>query len=272
MVYNTIGFQESASPLMEGIQDLHNHVFFYLVLVLVFVIAIFYQILMDFLILPYFFFFFTKTSSTYFPGKSLAEEVLLLRAPTVRFLNPIRHHALIEIIWTLIPSLILVLIAIPSLALLYVMDEVIDPAITLKAVGHQWYWSYEYSDYYAEAGKSLSFDSYMVDESELTLGDKRLLKVDNPVVLPVDTHIRVLVSSIDVLHAWTVPALGVKVDAVPGRLNQLNVFIKREGVFYGQCSELCGVNHGFMPIELRAVDLREYSNWVFENLNINIFN
>jgi cytochrome c oxidase subunit 2 len=166
---------------------------------------------------------------------------------------------LLEIIWTIVPALILVLIAFPSLKILYLMDEVMDPALTIKAIGHQWYWSYEYSDYQTE---TLEFDSYMVPTSDLNKGDFRLLEVDNRLVLPINTHVRILVTGADVLHSFAVPALAVKMDAVPGRLNQTGVFIKRPGIFYGQCSEICGANHSFMPIVIEAVSLDKYINWV----------
>lgn len=166
---------------------------------------------------------------------------------------------LLEIIWTIIPAIILILIALPSLKLLYLMDEVMDPALTIKAIGHQWYWSYEYSDYQTE---SLEFDSYMVPTSDLNKGDFRLLEVDNRLVVPINTHVRVLVTGADVLHSFAVPALAVKMDAVPGRLNQTGFFIKRPGIFYGQCSEICGANHSFMPIVIEAVSLDKYINWV----------
>jgi cytochrome c oxidase subunit 2 len=154
------------------------------------------------------------------------------------------------------------LIAVPSFALLYSLEEVIDPAITLKVIGHQWYWSYEYSDYTNASGESLEFDSYMVPTDELEAGQLRLLEVDNRVVLPTQTHIRLLVTASDVLHAWCVPSFGVKLDCVPGRLNQVGLYIQREGTFYGQCSEICGVNHGFMPIVVEAVSLPKYIDWV----------
>jgi cytochrome c oxidase subunit 2 len=166
---------------------------------------------------------------------------------------------LLEIIWTIIPAIILILIALPSLKLLYLMDEVMDPALTIKAIGHQWYWSYEYSDYQTE---TLEFDSYMVPTSDLNKGDFRLLEVDNRLVVPINTHVRVLVTGADVLHSFAVPALAVKMDAVPGRLNQTGFFIKRPGIFYGQCSEICGANHSFMPIVIEAVSLDKYINWV----------
>jgi cytochrome c oxidase subunit 2 len=165
----------------------------------------------------------------------------------------------LEIVWTITPSIILLLIAVPSFALLYSMDEVIDPTITFKAIGHQWYWSYEYSDYISSKGVNIIFDSYMVPTEELKLGQFRLLEVDNQAVLPIYTHVRLLVTATDVLHSWAVPSLGVKIDCVPGRLNQVSLFIKKEGLYFGQCSELCGVNHGFMPISIRAVEPSEFN-------------
>jgi len=173
------------------------------------------------------------------------------------------HGTVIEIVWTLIPALILVIVAIPSFALLYAVDEIIDPALTLKVVGHQWYWSYEYSDYVGEdSGEGIQFDSYRVTDADLEEGNLRLLEVDNRVVLPVDTHVRLVITAADVLHCWTVPSFGVKRDACPGRLNQTSVFVKREGVYYGQCSEICGVNHAFRPIAVDVVPLAAYVDWV----------
>ena len=159
------------------------------------------------------------------------------------------------------PALILLSIAVPSFALLYSMDEIIDPVLTLKVIGHQWYWSYEYSDT-LEDDESVAFDSYMVQEDDLDIGQFRLLEVDNRVILPTNTHIRVLITAADVLHCWAIPSLGLKLDACPGRLNQTSMFIKREGVFYGQCSEICGVNHGFMPIVIEAVSMDDYFSWL----------
>lgn len=146
------------------------------------------------------------------------------------------------------------------------MDELTDPSITIKAIGHQWYWTYEYSDYSSSDDQSIVYDSYMIPEDDLDLGQLRLLEVDNRVVLPINTHIRVIITSADVLHSWAIPSLGVKCDAVPGRLNQISVFLKREGVFYGQCSELCGANHGFMPIVVEGVSLENYIDWVSNKL------
>ena len=181
------------------------------------------------------------------------------------FFENVRHSTKLEIVWTIVPTLVLVLIAMPSFALLYSYDEPLSsPSVTIKAVGHQWYWSYEYTDY---ATGSISFDSYMVDDAELNIGELRLLETDNRIVLPVGVAVRVLVTSGDVLHSWAVPSFAVKVDAVPGRLNQVILLITRPGVFYGQCSELCGVNHGFMPIVVEAVTIENFFSWVSANLS-----
>ncbi|RYE05419.1 MAG: hypothetical protein EOP33_06045 [Rickettsiaceae bacterium] len=142
------------------------------------------------------------------------------------------------------------------------MDEVFSPALTIKVVGHQWYWTYQYSDFVNEDGDAIEFDSYMVPESDLEDGQLRLLDVDNRVVVPVDTHIRFVVTGADVIHDFAVPALGLKIDCTPGRLNQTSVLVQREGTYYGQCSELCGVYHGFMPICIEAVSLEKYLSWL----------
>ena len=163
----------------------------------------------------------------------------------------------VETIWTILPAIILLFLAFPSLRILYLMDEIRQPAVTLKAIGHQWYWRYEYSDFI-----NLQFDSYIIPTEDLKEGQYRLLEVDNRIVLPILHEIRVLVTAADVLHAWTVPALGVKVDAVPGRLNQLGFTLNRPGVFYGQCSEICGSNHSFIPIAIESVDLKSFINWI----------
>jgi len=166
------------------------------------------------------------------------------------------HESIFEVVWTVLPGIILILLAIPSLKLLYSLDFLIfeyEPIITVKIIGHQWYWSYEYvvfSDTNYLEFDLVNFDSYLVPEDELNPNGLRLLEVDNPLVIPANSYIRFLVTSADVLHSWAIPSLGIKVDAVPGRLNQMFTFIKRPGDFYGQCSEICGVNHGFMPIRL----------------------
>jgi cytochrome c oxidase subunit 2 len=196
-----LGFQDAATPIMQGIIDLHHDIFFFLILILVFVLWMLVRALWHF-----------NEKTNPIPQR-------------------IVHGTTIEIIWTIFPSIILMFIAIPSFALLYSMDEVVvDPAMTLKAIGHQWYWTYEYSDYNSSDEQSLTFDSYMIPEDDLELGQLRLLEVDNRVVVPVKTNLRLIVTSADVLHSWAVPSLGVKCDAVPGRLNKISMLVQREGV------------------------------------------
>ena len=209
------GSQDAATPMMQGIIDLHHDIFFLLILTLVFVSWILVRALWHF-----------------HYKKHIPQRIV--------------HGTTIEILWTIFPSIIPMFIAIPSFALLYSMDEVVDPAITLKAIGHQWYRTYEYSDYNSSDEQSLTFDSYMIPEDDPEVGQSRLLEVDNRVVVPAKTHLRMIVTSADVLHSWAVPSLGVKCDAVPGRLNQTSLSVEREGVYYGQCSEICGTNHAFM--------------------------
>jgi len=235
-----LNFQDPATTIMEGIIEFHNHLMFFIVLIAIFTTWVLGRCL-------------------YFYNENINPKPEMFT-----------HSTPLEIVWTVVPALILLFIAIPSFALLYSMDEMIDPALTLKVVGHQWYWSYEYSDYSTlEGSESLNFDSYMLSAEDLTKGNLRLLEVDNRIILPINTHIRVIVTAADVLHSWAVPSFGIKVDACPGRLNQASMFIKREGVFYGQCSEICGVNHGFMPIVVRAVDLDQYVSWLAHKLNTN---
>lgn len=226
-----IGFQDPATPVMEGIINFHHDLAFFLVLIVVFVSYILARCL----------YFFNE-------DKHKVAETFV-------------HGTLLEIVWTITPALLLIIIAIPSFSLLYAMDEVIDPIITVKVIGSQWYWSYEYSDSYTDTNESIFFDSYMVLEDDLDIGQFRLLEVDNRIVVPTNTHIRMIITASDVLHSWAVPSLGIKLDACPGRLNQTSMFIKREGVFYGQCSEICGINHGFMPIVVEAVSLEDYITW-----------
>jgi cytochrome c oxidase subunit 1 len=213
-----LGFQDPATPIMEGIINFHNDLLYFLVMVLIFIM--------------------------YSIGR-----IMQLFKNNVKVYN-ITHHTLIEVIWTVIPTLILFLIVTPSFALLYAMDEVHDPILTVKIIGNQWYWTYELDD----AALEVEFDAYMILEEDLLIGDLRLLEVDNILILPEYTHIRLLISSTDVLHSWAVPSLGIKVDACPGRLNLINVFINRTGVFYGQCSEICGINHSFMPIVIQVIE------------------
>lgn len=169
------------------------------------------------------------------------------------------HNTMLEVIWTLVPVIILVVIVIPSMKMLYFADKTHNPEMTLKVVGYQWYWGYEYPDHKIE-----EFTANMLKEEELQPGQPRLLATDNEVVVPIDTDIRVLVTANDVLHSWAVPAFGVKTDAVPGRTNETWMRIEREGTYYGQCSEICGINHSFMPIQVRAVSKDAFAAWVAE--------
>nr|QWC53756.1 cytochrome c oxidase subunit [Rhizoctonia solani] len=226
-----IGFQDGASPGFEGITELHDSIFFFLVIISVGVFWALGSVMINF----------NSTSS-----------------PIVyKYANHV-----IELIWTITPALVLIAIAFPSFKLLYMLDEVISPTMTIKVAGHQWYWSYEYSDFINEDGEAIEYDSYMVPDSDLEDGQLRLLDVDNRVIVPVDTHIRFIVTATDVIHDFAVPSLGLKIDAVPGRLNQTSVLVQREGVFYGQCSEICGVYHGFMPVVIEAVSLEKYLVWL----------
>uniref|UniRef100_UPI0030DEB9AE cytochrome c oxidase subunit 2 n=1 Tax=Chauliops quaternaria TaxID=2936723 RepID=UPI0030DEB9AE len=167
---------------------------------------------------------------------------------------------MIEFLWTMLPAITLIFIALPSLHILYLMDEINKPMLTIKAIGHQWYWSYEYSDF-----KNIEFDSYMKPINELKNNEFRLLDVDNRIMLPMNTQIRILVTAADVLHSWAMPALGMKIDATPGRLNQGSMMINRPGILYGQCSEICGTNHSFMPIVIESIPLENFINWMNKN-------
>ena len=232
-----LGFQDAATPMMQGIIDLHHDIFFFLILILVFVSRILVRALWHF----------------HYKKNPIPQRIV--------------HGTTIEILRTIFPSIIPMFIAIPSFALLYSMDEVVvDPAITIKAIGHQWYRTYEYSDYNSSDEQSLTFDSYTIPEDDLELGQSRLLEVDNRVVVPAKTHLRIIVTPADVPHSWAVPSLGVKCDAVPGRLNQISISVQREGVYYGQCSEICGTNHAFTPIVVEAVPSKDYGSRVFNQL------
>jgi cytochrome c oxidase subunit 2 len=221
-----LNFQPAASPVMDQLESLHDLLMWIITIISIFVLA-----LLLFVCFRY------RASSNANPSRRT-------------------HHTLLEITWTALPVLILVVIAIPSFKLLYYMDRIPEPEMTLKAVGHQWYWSYEYPD-----DGNFTFDAYMVADGDLQEGQPRLLTTDNAVVLPVDTDIQVLVTATDVIHAWAVPAFGVKADAVPGRVNETWVRIDEPGMYYGQCSELCGDYHAFMPIMVRAVGKQEYEAW-----------
>jgi len=258
-----IGFQDPASPIMEGIIDLHNYIFMYLIFIIILVLWMLICINYD---------FYYTIRRPWYPHLAWAPRREMKQN------RGVNHGSKLEVIWTITPSFILLAIAIPSFTLLYSMEETMTPSITIKVVGHQWYWSYEISDtvdisndentYGIPLTPSIAFDSNMLFEEELQKGEFRLLQVDNAVVLPTDVHVRIIVTSADVLHSWAVPALGIKIDGVPGRLNQVFTFIKREGVFYGQCSELCGVNHGFMPIVIKAVSPETFVEYLKNSSNI----
>jgi len=229
-----MGFQEPGTPIAEGIIRFHHDMMFVLVRVSVFVAWMMGRCVRHF-----------------------NEE---------KNGNPsnVVHGTVIEVVWTRRPARTLVGIAVPSFALLYSVDERVNPGVTVKVVGHQWYWTYEYSDYGKEDGEGIVLESYMLPDEELREGHLRLLEVDNRMVRPMDTHVRRIVTAADVLHSWAVPSLGVKIDACPGRLNQVSRYVRRPGVYYGQCSEICGVNHGFMPIAVEARTRSEYVKWVGE--------
>jgi len=228
-------FQDSASPQMEALVELHDNIMYYLVAILFAVGWIQGAIIRNF-----------DSSKSPISNK---------------YLN---HGTLIELIWTITPALILVLIAFPSFKLLYLMDEVTDPSLSVLAEGHQWYWSYEYPDFLNSDGDFVEFDSYLVPESDLEEGALRMLEVDNRVILPEITHTRFILTAADVIHSFAIPALGVKCDAYPGRLNQFSVLINRLGTFYGQCSEICGILHSSMPIVVESVSLEKFLGWLNE--------
>nr|YP_010693422.1 cytochrome c oxidase subunit II [Gonopsimorpha nigrosignata]WCB99304.1 cytochrome c oxidase subunit II [Gonopsimorpha nigrosignata] len=163
----------------------------------------------------------------------------------------------IELIWTLMPAITLTFIALPSLRLLYMIDEINNPMITLKIIGHQWYWSYEYSDF-----PEIEYDSYMKPMNDIYPQENRLLDVDNRTILPMNMETRIMVTAADVLHSWTIPNLGIKIDAIPGRLNQGTININRPGIMYGQCSEICGANHSFMPIVIESTTTEKFLKWI----------
>nr|UFZ13231.1 cytochrome c oxidase subunit II [Orohermes crepusculus] len=220
--WSNLNLQDSASPLMEQLTFFHDHT-----LLILIAITILVGYLMNSLL-------FNKFTNR-----------MLLEGQTI------------EIIWTVLPAMTLIFIALPSLRLLYLLDEISNPALTLKSMGHQWYWSYEYSDF-----PSLEFDSYMTPINEMINNSFRLLDVDNRIVLPILSQIRLLVTAADVLHSWTIPSLGVKIDATPGRLNQTSFFINRPGLYYGQCSEICGANHSFMPIVIESIPTNFFISWI----------
>ncbi|MBL0318822.1 MAG: cytochrome c oxidase subunit II [Alphaproteobacteria bacterium] len=222
-----IGFQDAASPLMAQLNGFHNYL-----LVIITAISVFVMVL-------------------------LAVTCYRFREKKNPVPSKTTHNTLIEVIWTVVPIFILIAIAIPSFRILFFAERLPKAEMTLKVIGYQWYWSYKYPDY-----GNLSFDSNIVDEKDLKPGQPRLLTVDNPVVLPVDTNIRLQTTAADVIHCWAIPAFAIKMDAIPGKLNETWFKITKPGTYYGQCSELCGIKHGFMPIVVNAVSKEEFAKWI----------
>nr|UYI30627.1 cytochrome c oxidase subunit 2 [Aquatica sp. q XF-2022] len=214
--------QDSISPLMEQLTFFHDHTMMILVMITLIVIYIISSVMIN----------------------KYTNRLLL-------------EGQMIELIWTIAPAVTLIFIALPSLQLLYLLDEINMPLVTVKSLGHQWYWSYELSDF-----KKAEFDSYMIPSNEQNIFSFRLLEVDNRLVLPINTQIRMMISSSDVIHSWTIPSSSVKIDATPGRLNQTTFFMNRIGVFFGQCSEICGTNHSFMPIVVESILPKYFIEWV----------
>ncbi|AEY99231.1 cytochrome oxidase subunit 2 (mitochondrion) [Eremothecium gossypii FDAG1] len=226
-------FQDSTTPHQEGILELHDNIMFYMLTVLGLVSWMMIIIIKDF----------KNNPITY---------------------KYIKHGQMIEIIWTILPAIILLMIAFPSFILLYLCDEVISPAMTIKVIGLQWYWKYEYSDFINDNGETIEYESYMIPEELLEEGQLRMLDTDTSIVIPVDTHVRFIVTATDVIHDFAVPSLGIKIDTTPGRLSQVSTLIQREGIFYGQCSELCGAQHSAMPIKIETVKLPTFLTWLNE--------
>ncbi len=224
-----LGFQKAATPTMEHIENLHNFLMIIISLIAFFVIALLGYIIWRF-----------RASKNKIPSK-------------------VSHNPVLEVIWTIIPVIILTVIAFPSFRLMFYLDKISDPEITIKISGNAWYWNYEYPEH------GLQFDSQIIADKDLQEDQIRLLSVDNQLVVPVDTNIRLLFTSNDVIHSWGVPAFGVKKDCIPGRLNESWIRVTRPGIFYGQCYELCGMNHGFMPIAVKAVSKEEFKQWLAQS-------
>nr|AVE15620.1 cytochrome c oxidase subunit II [Caliris sp. JZ-2017] len=221
--YANLGLQDSASPLMEQLMYFHDHSMFIITMIVMLVGYMIFSLM------------FNKLTDRH-----------------------VMDSQYLEILWTIVPAIVLIFIALPSLRILYLIDENSDPTLTLKTIGHQWYWSYEYSDFL-----DIEFDSYMIPQNELNFNNIRLLEVDNRPTLPMNILTRILVTSEDVIHSWTIPSIAVKADATPGRLNQATFWFNRPGVFYGQCSEICGTNHSFMPIVIESTSTYDFLKWIF---------
>jgi cytochrome c oxidase subunit 2 len=222
-----LGFQNPASTGMEEIVWFH-----------------------DYMLLP------ITTAITVFVLFLILYACVKFRASKNKVASTTSHNTTIEVLWTLIPCLILIVLAVPSFKLLYEQDTIPKADVTIKAIGYQWYWGYEYPD------ENIGFDSYMVDEKDLKANQPRLLTVDNEIYVPVNKVVKVLITANDVLHAWALPSFGVKRDAIPGRINETWFKAEKTGTFYGQCSELCGIKHAFMPITVNVVTAEEYAVWL----------
>nr|UGS80518.1 cytochrome c oxidase subunit II [Prolachesilla sp. PrspLA] len=220
-----LNLQESSSPLMEQLTFFHDHSLMILIMITFTIMYLIFSMTMN----------------------KIVNRFLL-------------ENQFIEMIWTIIPGIILVFIALPSLKILYLLDELITPSLTVKTIGHQWYWSYEYSDFI-----NIEFDSYMIPTNENKINEFRLLEVNNRLVIPLNTQTRILVTAADVLHSWAMPSLGIKIDANPGRINQMSFIVKYPGLFYGQCSEICGSVHSFMPIVLEVTSKNNFIKWLMKN-------
>lgn len=229
--WSNLNFQNANSPIIEQLIIFHDHT---IIIVLVITIIVRYII-----------------------------SIIIIK----RFNNRFRlENQIVELVWTILPAFILIFIAIPSLKILYILEENSKPILSIKTIGHQWFWSYEYSDF-----KKIEFDSYIKNTNSLEQNEFRLIETDNKIVIPFNTQTRILMTSADVIHSWTVPVLGVKVDASPGRINQGNLIIRRPGIFYGQCSEICGANHRFIPIIVERVNINAFINWI-KNYSLSLLN
>lgn len=228
MIFSALALQDAISPVIYSLTEFHDTAIMFIAFIVTYVFFIILFILVN--------------SSR---AQSLHEA-----------------HEL-ETVWTLLPAIVLIFLALPSLRLLYLLDEASSPTLTVKTIGHQWYWRYEYADFI-----SLEFESYITPTSDLPTGASRLLEVDNRLVIPWGIETRVLVTAADVIHSWTIPRLGLKVDAIPGRLNQLSILAVQPGLFYGQCSEICGANHSFIPISIEVVSFIDWLKWRVKTIKI----
>jgi len=243
---------DSITKVMDRIGDLHTDLVFIIIIIVIMVLFVFNDILLGY-----------GYSILYCNKNGINSLDVLLRRKLLLKMNNIVHGTFLEIIWTIIPAVILVGLAIPSYNLLYMLDSGYTPDLTVKVIGNQWYWTYEIR---LSKDVNIVFDSYQKLEEDLKKGEYRLLEVDKELYIPVGTRLRFIITSRDVLHSFSLPAAGLKVDAVPGRLNQIDTLMEREGMYYGQCSEICGVGHGNMPIVIRVVSLEKYLAWVKINI------